>query len=67
MPKKLDFNAMLAVAIAEARKGLAEGGIPIGAVIFDEHGALRAAEDDDNVRAVDDTNGQATAAYRTKW
>jgi hypothetical protein len=33
MPKKLDFNALLAVAIAEARKGLAEGGIPIGAVI----------------------------------
>jgi len=31
---------MLAAAIAEARKGLAEGGIPIGAAIFDEHGTV---------------------------
>jgi len=33
-----DYSAMLEVAIAEARKGLAEGGIPIGAAIFDESG-----------------------------
>src|ERR1700691_410313 len=32
---KLDQAAMLAIALAEARKGLAEGGIPIGAAIFD--------------------------------
>jgi cytosine/creatinine deaminase len=31
---------MLAVAMEEARKGLAEGGIPIGAAIFDETGKL---------------------------
>jgi creatinine deaminase len=30
--------AWLAVALAEARKGLAEGGIPIGAAIFDAEG-----------------------------
>ena len=30
-----DFAAMLAVAIEEARTGLAEGGIPIGAALFD--------------------------------
>ena len=30
----------LAVAIAEARAGLAEGGIPIGAALFDEHDRL---------------------------
>src|SRR6202044_1283481 len=35
-----DHSAMLAVAIAEARKGLAEGGIPIGAAIFDGSGKL---------------------------
>src|ERR1700720_2342159 len=29
---------MLAAALAEARKGLAEGGIPIGAAIFDARG-----------------------------
>ena len=31
---------MLAVALAEARQGLAEGGIPIGAAIFDGEGRL---------------------------
>ena len=31
---------MLAVALEEARKGLAEGGIPIGAAIFDVSGKL---------------------------
>jgi creatinine deaminase len=29
-----DYNAMLAVALEEARIGLAEGGLPIGAAIF---------------------------------
>ena len=36
----LDYPAMLAVALAEARIGLAEGGIPIGAAIFDASGQL---------------------------
>src|SRR5712692_2575196 len=36
----LDHSGMLAVALAEARKGLAEGGIPIGAAIFDAEGRL---------------------------
>src|SRR5467141_1312120 len=31
---------MLAIALAEARKGLIEGGIPIGAAIFDGSGRL---------------------------
>ena len=35
-----EYSAMLSVAIAEARKGLAEGGIPIGAAIFDLNGRL---------------------------
>jgi cytosine/creatinine deaminase len=36
----LDYAAMLGVAIDEARMGLAEGGIPIGAAIFDADGKL---------------------------
>src|SRR3984893_16328040 len=36
----LDHSAMLAVALAEARKGRAEGGIPIGAAIFNADGEL---------------------------
>jgi cytosine deaminase len=35
-----DWEAMLAVAVAEARAGLAEGGIPIGAALFDGQGRL---------------------------
>jgi creatinine deaminase len=50
---ELDHAGMLAVALAEARKGLAEGGIPIGAAIFDAEGRLvgsghnRRVQDDD--------------------
>ncbi len=35
----IDYNAMLEVAIEEAKQGLAEGGIPIGAALFHEDGA----------------------------
>src|SRR6202045_285253 len=35
-----EYPAMLSVALAEARLGLAEGGIPIGAAIFDGSGKL---------------------------
>jgi cytosine/creatinine deaminase len=35
MTSPLDYAAMLAIALQEARTGLAEGGIPIGAAIFD--------------------------------
>ncbi len=35
-----DYPAMLKVAIEEARLGLAEGGIPIGAALFDGTGRL---------------------------
>jgi cytosine deaminase len=40
MNKTLDYNAMLAVAVEEARNGLKEGGIPIGAALFDKEGNL---------------------------
>jgi len=35
----MDYAAMLAVAIEEAKTGLAEGGIPIGAAIFRPDGS----------------------------
>ena len=35
-----DYEAMLEVAIGEARRGLAEGGIPIGAALFDGDGQV---------------------------
>ena len=40
MNPNLDYNSMLQVAIEEAEQGLAEGGIPIGAALFDEDGKL---------------------------
>ena len=57
----LDYNAMLDVAIEEARQGLAEGGIPIGAALFDRRGNLlgrghnrRIQEDDPSIHGETD-------------
>jgi cytosine/creatinine deaminase len=36
----ISFEQMLTIAIDEARQGLAEGGIPIGAAVFDFEGRL---------------------------
>jgi cytosine deaminase len=49
----MDLEAMLAVALEEARTGRAEGGIPIGAALFTRDGELlgrghnRRVQDDD--------------------
>src|SRR4051812_10024267 len=49
----MDHEAMLAVALEEARAGFAEGGIPIGAALFDRAGTVlgrghnRRVQDDD--------------------
>ena len=40
MQDRPDAHAMLAVALEEARLGLSEGGIPIGAALFDRNGVL---------------------------
>lgn len=61
MGQELDYQAMLQVAIEEARQGLAEGGIPIGAALFDQQGSLlgrghnrRIQEDDPSIHAETD-------------
>ncbi len=61
MADTLDYAAMLAVALGEARQGLDEGGIPIGAALFDADGTLlgaghnrRIQEDDPSVHAETD-------------
>ncbi len=36
----LDYSALLQPALEEARLGLAEGGIPVGAALFDAKGTL---------------------------
>jgi len=61
MNSNLDYNSMLQIAIEEAERGLAEGGIPIGAVLFDEDGKIlgrghnrRIQEDDPSIHAETD-------------
>jgi cytosine deaminase len=75
MSVKLDHQSMLLVAIEEARQGLAEGGIPIGAALFDREGNLlgrghnrRVQEDDPSVHGETDAFRKAgrQRSYRDK-
>jgi cytosine deaminase len=61
---RLDYSAMLAIAIAEARKGLAEGGIPIGAAIFDADGRVIGAGHNRRVQDGDPSLHGETDAFR---
>ena len=63
MPK-LDHASMLKVALAEARQGLEEGGIPIGAAIFDAHGKLLGAGHNRRVQNGDPSMHGETDAFR---
>jgi creatinine deaminase len=61
MKDQIDPPALLAIAIEEARQGLAEGGIPIGAALFDGEGNLlgrghnrRVQEDDPSIHGETD-------------
>jgi creatinine deaminase len=56
-----ELTAMLEIALDEARLGLAEGGIPIGAALFDRQGKLlgrghnrRVQEDDPSIHGETD-------------
>jgi len=55
---------MLEVALAEARKGLAEGGIPIGAAIFDVGGKLLGSGHNRRVQNGDPSLHGETDAFR---
>jgi len=59
-----DYSAMLAVALAEARQGLAEGGIPIGAAIFDASGKVVGAGHNRRVQNGDPSLHGETDAFR---
>lgn len=61
MSQAIDYNALLRVAIEEARQGSAEGGIPVGAALFDSQGKLlgrghnrRVQEDDPSIHGETD-------------
>ena len=55
---------MLAVAVEEARAGLAEGGIPIGAALFDANGAVLGRGHNRRVQDGDASTHGETAAFR---
>ena len=60
----LHYAEMLSVALAEARKGLAEGGIPIGAAIFDRGGKLIGSGHNRRVQNGDPSMHAETDAFR---
>jgi len=64
MSEALDYQAMLEVAIKEARQGLAEGGIPIGAAIFDQSSKLIGAGHNRRVQQGDPSVHGETDAFR---
>ncbi|MBA3634067.1 MAG: nucleoside deaminase [Acidobacteria bacterium] len=75
MESEIDYKAMLNVAIEEARQGLSEGGIPIGAALFDRAGNLlgkghnrRVQENDASVHGETDAFRKAgrQTSYRDK-
>lgn len=59
-----DYHAMLQVAIAEARQGLAEGGIPIGAALFTRDGQLLGRGHNRRVQENDPSVHGETDAFR---
>lgn len=59
-----DYDAMLRVAISEARQGLAEGGIPIGAALFNRKGELLGAGHNRRIQENDPSVHAETDAFR---
>jgi cytosine deaminase len=64
MDVEQDWGSMLAVAIREARSGLAEGGLPIGAAMFDKHGQLLSSGRNRRVQQGDPSVHAETDAFR---
>lgn len=64
MGSDLDLKAMLDVAIEEARTGFAEGGIPIGAALFDGEGNLLGRGHNRRVQEGDPSIHGETDAFR---
>ncbi len=64
MNEKLDYPSLLNVAIEEARTGLEEGGIPIGAALFDGEGNLLGRGRNRRVQENDPSIHGETDAFR---
>ena len=64
MKEVVDYRAMLEVALEEARLGLTEGGIPIGAALFDASGAVLGRGHNRRVQENDPSVHGETDAFR---
>jgi len=64
MTAGFDYQAMLDVAVEEARAGLAEGGIPIGAALFHRNGVLLGRGHNRRVQEGDPSVHGETDAFR---
>ena len=64
MKSEPDYAQMLSVALDEARKGFAEGGIPVGAAIFNATGQLVGAGRNRRVQNDDPSMHGETDAFR---
>lgn len=60
----MDYANMLAVALEEARLGLAEGGVPVGAALFDREGKLLGRGHNRRVQEGDPSIHGETDAFR---
>jgi cytosine deaminase len=60
----LNYASLLSVALEEARLGLAEGGIPIGAALFDREGKLLGRGHNRRVQEGDPSVHGETDAFR---
>jgi cytosine deaminase len=60
----MDYTALLAVALEEARLGLAEGGIPIGACLADQQGQVLGRGHNRRVQQGDPSVHGETDAFR---
>ena len=60
----IDYRSLLAIAVEEARQGLAEGGIPIGAALFRRDGTLLGRGHNRRVQENDPSVHGETDAFR---
>ncbi len=72
---QIDYSSLLQVALEEARVGFAEGGVPVGAALFDAKGQLlgrghnqRVQQDDPSIHGETDAfrNAGRQRGYRDK-
>ena len=64
MIERPDYAAMLETALTEARQGLAEGGIPIGAALFHQDGTLLGCGHNRRIQENDPSVHGETDAFR---